>query len=216
MDHPQYEDTTLIITYSPSRAEKDRKDRERLIEKLENKLSNSTNKTSIKKIISNSGYKKFTNVKDGSLITLNKEAIEKEKDWDGFHGIAVSNSANISITEALYRYRELWRVEEAFRVAKSTLKTRPIFHWKPKRIKGHILLCFMNLFLERFLELLLRKNNYELTPDKIRYALSSVHTIFFAEQNSNNTGKMESYISDDAKKIFETLNIPTQRLSKTN
>lgn len=107
MKHPQYENTTLIATYSPSRAEKDKKDRERLIEKLTEKLARSSDKTSIKKVISNGGYKKYTNVKEGSLITLNEKAIDEDAAWDGFHGIAVSNSANLTIEQALSRYRDL-------------------------------------------------------------------------------------------------------------
>lgn len=211
MDHPQYKDTTLIVTYSFSRAEKDRKDRERLLEKLQSKLA-IANETSVKKVISNSGYKKYTNIKEGSLATLNEKAIKEDEAWDGFHGIAVSNSANLSVKDALSRYKDLWHVEEAFRVAKSTLKTRPIFHWKAHRIKGHILLCFMTLFLERFLELLLRKNSILLTPDRIRYALSSVHTIYFEDKDSQKEGKMESILSEDVEKIFNILNIPIERI----
>jgi transposase len=146
MKHPQYEDTLLISTYSSSRAKKDKEDRERFLEKLKKKLNNS-NESSIKKIINNSGYKKYTSVKKGSSITINQSAIDKDASWDGFHGIAVSNSSKLTITDALYKYRDLWRVEEAFRIAKTTLKTRPIFHWMPHRIKSHILICFMTLFV---------------------------------------------------------------------
>jgi hypothetical protein len=61
------------------------------------------------------------------LITLNEKAIEEDAKWDGFHGIAVSNSSKLTVERALSRYRDLYHVEEAFRVVKCTLKTRPIF-----------------------------------------------------------------------------------------
>jgi len=209
--HPQYAETQLIVTYSPSRARKDRTDRERLIEKLRQKLSGSSNETSIKKVVSNSGYKKFTNVKDGSLITLNERAIEEDTEWDGFHGLAVSNSAGLSVGQALARYRDLWHVEEAFRIAKCTLKTRPIFHWSAQRIKTHVLLCFINLFLERYLEWLLGQGNVHLTPDRIRQALSQVHTTFFEVESTKHGGEMQSILSPDAEKIFKTLGLPIKR-----
>ena len=63
--------------------------------------------------MSNSGCKKYTTVKKGSSIELNQSAIEADEAWDGFHGIAVANSAGLSVTHDLARYRELWRVEEA-------------------------------------------------------------------------------------------------------
>ena len=211
MEHPQYPDTLLIATYSSRRADKDRKDRERLIEKLRKKLSGCSDESGIKKVISNGGYKKFTNIKAGSLLSINEKAIEEDAKWDGFHGIAVSNSAGLTVEQALGRYRELWHVEEAFRVAKCTLKTRPIFHWVPHRIRAHVLLCFMNLFLERFLELLLKKKKTPLTPDRIRYALSGVHTMIFEEPQTQKTGKMHSLLSDDAMIIFNVLDISVER-----
>lgn len=213
LQHPQYDATLLIATYSPRRAKKDKEDRDRLIEKLRKKLSNGSKESSVKKVVSNSGYKKFTNVKKGSEIALDEKAIEEDAKWDGFHGIAVSNSSNLTIEEALARYHDLWRVEESFRIAKCTLKTRPIFHWSPNRIRSHILLCFMNLFLERYLELALKKHGTPLTPEKIRYALSTVHTMVFEDVKSNKVGEMHSIITEDAINIFKVLGIPTERLT---
>ena len=212
MPHPQYPETLLISTYSPHRAKKDKEDRERLLEKLKEKLEG-FDETSVKKVMSNSGYKKYTSVEKGSLVKLNQTAIDEEAAWDGFHGIAVSNNANLSITDALSRYKELWRVEEAFRVAKCTLKTRPIFHWKSHRIKAHVLICFMNLFFERFLELLLKLKSTPLTPDRIRQALIGVHTVSFIDKETQKEGFMLSALSDDAEKIFEVLNISLERNS---
>ena len=209
--HPQYSDTLLIVTYSPSRAVKDKEDRERLLEKLKDKLNHSNNESSVKQVISNAGYKKYTNVKRGSSIELNQKKIDEDASWDGFHGIAVSNSADLTVEQALSRYKELWHVEEAFRIAKNTLKTRPIFHWKPHRIKSHVLLCFLTLFIERFLEFRLRQGGTPLTPDRIRRALSGVHTTIFEEKDTNREGKMESALSEDAQKIFKLLGLPIDR-----
>lgn len=211
MIHPQYVDTQLIVTYSPRRAEKDRKDRERLIEKLRSKIGDAPDETAIKKVISNSGYKRYTTVKEGSIITINEKALEADAEWDGFHGIAVSNSAKLAVEEALARYKELWRIEEAFRVAKCTLKTRPIFHWAPHRIKSHVLLCFINLFFERFLELLIIQEGSALTPDTIRYALTEIQTTLFKEESTNRLGKMQSQFTEDAIIIFQALNLSTER-----
>lgn len=211
MEHPQYSDTLLIATYSPRRAKKDKEDRERLIEKLRRKLSGCSDEAGIKKVISNGGYKRFTNIKKGSFLSINEKAIEEDAKWDGFHGIAVSNSSKLTVEEALGRYRDLWRVEEAFRIAKCTLKTRPIYHWVPHRIRTHVLLCFMNLFLERFLEVLLREKKTPLTPDRIRYALSGVHTMTFEDTTTQKVGEMRSSLSEDSISIFNVLGISLER-----
>jgi transposase len=215
MDHPQYDDTRMIVTYSPSRARKDRNDRERLLEKLQNKLA-MPSEASVKKMISNSGYKKYTSVKEGSMISLDEKAVEEESMWDGFHGLAVSKSSQLDVGQALDRYHDLWRVEEAFRVAKCTLKTRPIFHHASHRVRTHVLVCFMNLFLERYLERLLQKNGHVLSSDRIRYALSQVHTTIFADQITHKKGAMQSSLPPDAEKIFLTLGISTERETTMN
>ena len=142
---------------------------------------------------------------------LNEEAIKEDATWDGFHGIAVSNSAKLTVEQALARYKNLWRVEDAFRIAKCTLKTRPIFHWNPPRIRSRVLLCFMTLFLERLLELLLRKNNTLLKPDRIRHALSGVHTTYFEEEGTDKQGRMLSTISEDAQNVFRVLKLTLER-----
>lgn len=214
LPHPQYADTLLIVTYSPSRAAKDRDDRERLLSKLHSKLTCSSSEASVKQVISNRGYKKYTKVKRGSALEVNQQAIDADASWDGFHGIAVSNSSGLTVEQALARYKELWHVEEAFRVAKCTLKTRPIFHWKPERIRAHVLLCFMTLFMERFLEFRLRQAGTPLTPDRIRHALEGVHTTVFEEKDTHKQGEMESVLSEDAVKIFRLLGLPVNRSTR--
>ncbi|HNA95283.1 MAG TPA: hypothetical protein PKZ72_11260, partial [Saprospiraceae bacterium] len=51
------------------------------------------------------------------------------------------------------RYHELYRIEQAFRVSKSDLQTRPVFHFKEEPIKLHILICFMALVISKHIEI---------------------------------------------------------------
>ena len=50
-------------------------------------------------------------------------------------------------------YHNLWHVEQAFRIAKSDLQMRPIYHFKETTIKAHILICFMALAVCKYMEL---------------------------------------------------------------
>ncbi|HEX5154290.1 MAG TPA: hypothetical protein VFW07_22735, partial [Parafilimonas sp.] len=51
------------------------------------------------------------------------------------------------------RYHELYRIEQAFRVSKSDLQTRPVFHFKEQPIKLHILICFIALVISKHIEI---------------------------------------------------------------
>ncbi len=110
-----------------------------------------------KKFITNRAYKKYILVKNESQCALNQEAINEEKKKDGFFGI-ITNVKEMSSTEIVSNYKELWRIEDAFGEMKGTLKSRPMFHWTDQRIIGHLMLCFLSHFCEAHLTKLLRKS----------------------------------------------------------
>jgi transposase len=62
---------------------------------------------------------------------------------------------------------------------KSTLEVRPVFHWAEKRIKGHFVVCFLFFLLERTLELMLKENNINASPERIKEALNSLNIALF-------------------------------------
>ena len=74
-------------------------------------------------------------------IVLNEEKIEEDAVWDGLKGI-VTNNLEISNEELIHQYSNLWQVEESFRITKHDLKIRPIYHWKPSRVKAHLAISF--------------------------------------------------------------------------
>jgi len=83
----------------------------------------------------------------------------------------------------------LWKIEESFRIMKSTMEVRPIFHWTEKRIKGHFVVCFLSFLLEGTLELILKENNINrrgnnskgvsASPERIKEALKSLNITAF-------------------------------------
>ena len=163
----------LIITYSSKRAQKDRKDRERLIEKARTLLKNKSYITASNK----RGGKKYLKSSQYISWTLDEEAMKKDEMFDGYYGIETSEK-NLTAKEILKAYHALWKIEESFRLMKSTLSVRPIFHWTEPRIKGHFVICFLAFLLERTLEYKLKKANLEASPQKIQEVLNSMN---FAE-----------------------------------
>lgn len=85
---------------------------------------------------------------------LNEALIEKTRRLLGIKGyytnLEEKTADNKTIIE---RYHELYRVEQAFRVSKSDLQTRPVFHFKEQPIKLHILICFMALVVSKHIEI---------------------------------------------------------------
>jgi transposase len=157
----------LFCSFSLKRAKKDRHDRERLFEKAKKLLESSD------KIENKRGARRYIKKKKQGEFHLDEDKRKDDEKWDGIYGIQCSK-LNMSGEEVMDAYKNLWRIEEAFRVLKTNLETRPIFHWTPKRIKGHLVTCFIAFLLERTLELRLRKNKIDYSTNKIKEAISKL------------------------------------------
>lgn len=168
----------LIITYSSTRAKKDREDRERLLEKAQLLLQNQSKITASNK----RGGKKYLKNISKETWYLDEEALHRDEKFDGYYGIEISEE-DIKPQDALEAYHTLWKIEESFRIMKSTLEVRPIFHWTENRIKGHLVICFLVFLLERTLEFKLQESKEKASPEEIREALNSLN---FAEVEIEN------------------------------
>jgi transposase len=79
--------------------------------------------------------------------------------WDGLHGLITNKNNPREIEEILKTYRGLWQIEEAFRITKTDLKIRPVYHWKESRIRAHIAICFMAYTLIAQIRYRLKQNS---------------------------------------------------------
>jgi hypothetical protein len=150
----------LIITWSQARADRDRKTREDILEKIEKKLK--SRKADGKTFVSNTNYRKYVTGLNKGAPQLNKSAINREALRDGFFGVITNvPKERMSAGEIIAAYKHLWIIEDAFGEIKGTLKTRPIFHWTDERIIGHLTLCFLAYFCEAQITKLLRQQHIE-------------------------------------------------------
>ena len=206
-----YQGKKLLISYSKKRAKKDKYEREKAIAKLKKRLEDSK---SVKSQLSNNGYKKYLQLESSDKnkscdlsITLNEDKITEDEAWDGLKGI-VTNNETLTNEELLHQYSNLWQVEESFRITKHDLKIRPIYHWKPSRVKAHLAISFMAYALVRYLEYRVRLQYKKLSPEKIRQILLSVQTSILYDTATDKKFAMPSKISDDAKKIYKLMEVP--------
>jgi transposase len=192
----------IISTYSKKRAEKDRKDRERSIKKLEKKLQICKD---AKRLINNNGYLKYTEISGKSSAKLNEEKILKDAQWDGLHGVITNKS--IVGCEIYEEYRRLWVIEESFRINKHNLKMRPIYHFTPNRIQAHILICYMVFTLIRHLQFQLKKISSSMSAFRIIDALRDVQASIMRDAVSGARYKMLSKLTEDAEVIYDILQV---------
>lgn len=206
-----YQGKKLLISHSKKRAKKDKFEREKAITKLKKRLESSK---SVKSQLSNNGYKKYLQLEslDPSKtscdlsIVLNEEKIKEDEAWDGLKGI-ITNNTTLSNEELIHQYTNLWQVEESFRITKHDLKIRPIYHWKPSRVKAHLAISFMEYTLVRYLEYRVRLQYKKLSPQKIRNILLSIQTSILYDTATDRKFALPSRVSEDAKKIYKLMEV---------
>ena len=198
-----YKNRRLIVNYSSKRALKDKADRDRLIQKLKTKIGL---KTKTKKLITNNGYLKYMDEEKKGTVVFNEVKIKEEELWDGLHGI-ITNDNEANATDLISQYKRLWVIEESFRINKHSLSMRPIYHYKPKRIEAHILICYLAFSLYRSLQMKLKINDNSMSLEKIREELYRVQVSILEEPKTGKLYKLPSSLSSEIKPLYKMLKI---------
>lgn len=163
-------DTSLIIHYSAKRAKKDAYNRERGFKRLQ-KLLGSGKLT--KANINNRGYNKYLKMDGQVKVSIDEKKFEQDAQWDGLKGYQTNTT--LSTKEVINNYKELWKIEKAFRVSKHDLKIRPVFHRAKRRIEAHICLSFVAYKIYKELERQLEEKKMGISVEK---AIEIAKTIY--------------------------------------
>lgn len=149
----------LIITYTNERAKKDRYNREKGLRKLEKQIKRGR---LTKANINNRGYNKFLKLEGEISVSIDKDKLEQDTKWDGLKGYL--SNAQLSKDEIIENYQHLWQIEKAFRIAKTDLKIRPIYHRLQRRIEAHICISFAAYKIYKELERQLKEKKTNISP----------------------------------------------------
>lgn len=133
----------LICDFSSLRALKDKSDRKKQLIKAQNQIKNPA------RFLKRS---RFVMEETKSVYKLNEELVAQDELLDGIKGY-YTNIENVDSRLIVSRYHDLWKIEKAFRIAKSDLLARPIFHHKKDSIRAHILIVFLALCVAKSIEL---------------------------------------------------------------
>jgi transposase len=180
------DDSKLIISYSSNRAKKDAHNRERGLNRLEKQIR--LGRLS-KANINNKGYNKYLKLEGDVSVSIDYQKYKADSGWDGLKGY-ITNST-LSKDEVIENYNQLWQIEKAFRISKTDLKIRPIYHRLPKRIEAHICLNFVAYKIYKELERQLKIKKATISPQKAIEIASFIFAITYKIPNKN---KIQTHI----------------------
>ena len=182
----------LICDFSSKRYRKDKYEMEKQIKKAKILLTNPS------KILKRN---KFLKSADNSKMEINQELIKKTKTLLGVKGY-YTNLYKLKNKSIIKHYHNLWHVEKTFRMAKSDLRMRPIYHHKIEAIKTHILICFMALAISKFME-----QKTQISLARIIKLLKSVTEVRILDKVNNEEITFNSKISDELKKTLNAIGV---------
>lgn len=186
----------LIISYSDKRAKKDYENRRKGLLKLEKRIK--AGKLT-KSNINNRGYNKYLMLEGEIKITLDHQKFEADGAWDGLKGYLTN--AKMSKDEIIENYGHLWQIEKAFRISKTDLKIRPIYHRLQHRIETHICISFVAYKIYKELERLLYEKQSLLSPEKAIEIAKSIYRI--KAQTTNGEIEHMLLITDEQKNLAQ-------------
>lgn len=183
--------TRLAVTYSDKRAQKDAHNRRRGVRKLKQRIKFGR---LTKKSINNRGYNKFLNIQGEAKIVLDEEKIKEDERWDGLKGY-VTNT-RYSARKVADNYVHLWQIEKAFRISKTDLRVRPIYHYRKHRIEAHICISFVAYTIYKELEKLLKRQGISMSPKRAGELTHTMYQMTYTLPQSKK--KMETIFKMDA------------------
>lgn len=197
-DERRYKNMRIVLCESPDRLNYEREMRESIMREIRKKLERleknvkegklKEEKLIIKKaekILGRKGgewYFKYKVERGKFEWCENKERIEEEKFIEGKFFL-LTNNKSMTAEQLIYAYKDLWKIERGFRTLKDFVRVRPIYHWKPDRVKAHVQICVISLFLEKLLQ-------HKIESAKMRWSarrlLESTRTIKLVKVKTEN------------------------------
>lgn len=172
--------TRLIISYSESRAKKDKANREKGLLRLVKQIKNGR---LTKASINNRGYNKYLKLEGEINVSIDKDKFNQDSQWDGLKGYLTNTT--LTKEEIIDNYKHLWKIEKAFRITKHDLQIRPIYHRLQRRIEAHICIAFAAYKIYKELERVLILKKSELSPEKAIEIAKTIYAIKARTTNSN-------------------------------
>ena len=170
----------FVVCHNPEQAERDRVVRDQLLAQLRDaiagsdKLSTTARAELAGELSSYPGLKRFLRVTPGGLLRVHRAAVVAEERLDGKF-LLRSSDPTLSAEDIALGYKQLLEVERGWRDMKSTLELRPVYHQLERRIRAHVLLCWLALLLIRLAETATND-----TWRNLRHELDRMHRVTLA------------------------------------
>lgn len=190
----------LIVSFSDKRAKKDRHNREKGLRRLRKRI---TSGRLAKQHLNNRGYNKFLKLTGQVIVEIDEEKVEQATSWDGLKGY-LTNTA-LPADTVIENYGQLWHIEKAFRISKTDLRIRPMYHRRRRRIEAHILVAFIAYTIFKELERRLKEANIAISPNRAAELTQTMYEISFNLPTDPNLHRVLLQMDQEQRQLYNLL-----------
>ena len=196
----EHEHGRLIVAYSDRRARKDVYNRERGLRRLRKQIRSGRLS---KEHLNNRGYNRFLKLTGEVKVELDEAQVAQAGRWDGLKGYLTNT--RLSPDVVIETYGHLWQIERAFRISKTDLRIRPMYHYRRRRIEAHVLVAFVAYTIYKELERRLAKAGLTLSPQRAAELTQTMYEMTFRLPNDPEVHRTVLQMSPDQQKLYELL-----------
>lgn len=190
----------LIVSYSDQRAKKDRHNRKRGLARLRKQVASGR---MTKEHLNNRGYNKFLKLTGEVTVEIDEAKIDQAARWDGLKGY-ITNT-DLSPADIIENYGQLWQIERAFRISKTDLRIRPMYHRRRRRIEAHVLVAFVAYTIYKELERRLTKNNIPISPKRAAELTQTMYEITFRYPNDPEDQRVLLKMDPEQRQLYDLI-----------
>jgi transposase len=191
----------LIVNYSVNRSVKDAYNRKRGLTRLEKQIkAGKLTKSSI----NNKGYNKYLKLTGEVSIEIDYQKYNNDNAWDGLKGYITNTK--LEDKQVLENYKNLWQIEKAFRMSKTDLRIRPIYHRLRSRIEAHICISFTAYCIYKELERVLYEEKSTLSLKKAAELTHNMYQITYTLPDSKHSKSRLLKMDEEQAELYQIIN----------
>ena len=130
--------------------------------------------------------------------------INNDQVWDGLKGYVTNTK--LTDNEVMENYKNLWHIEKAFRMSKTDLRIRPIYHRLRNRIEAHICISFTAYCIYKELERVLYEEKSTLSLKKAAEITHNMYQITYTLPESKHTKSSLLNMDNEQAELYQIIN----------
>lgn len=192
--------TRLVLSRTNKRMAKDAHNRKRGLDRLTKRLKSGK---LTKSNINNKGYNKYLKMEGVVTISIDLEKFNADAAWDGIKGYLTNTT--LPAKQVIANYRNLWFIERAFRMNKTDLRVRPIYHRLYNRIEAHICICFTAYSIMLELERLLKAKKSAISLKRAQEITHNMYQLVYQLPYSKDTKARMLRMDKEQQELFDII-----------